>query len=424
MADEKPSAYALLSVHRWAPGELITASYWWHAGELQRLRSAGYPTDAALHGLTRAYELISEPKARAAYNEAIGYEGEPLTTRRLKYKRLPFTRRFILRQKQVLDVDYYEALGLAPSAPEAIIAEAARVMRDHYLRLPPASMQRRELLRLLDEAISVLLNEERRTKYDATLAHRFPELYADLAVAEAVMAGEEVEGTVNEGISPAGETDAMRPYPTRVVITLSGASSPQPEVVQTEAVADGLTAKALAAQEERRKEEPDEQPATSAPRVRGKRRQRKAAVSDEAAKETPIPPIMLPAEPPVPVASSGPQRGRPVAKRPLREKASAIAASLRRLAAGAGKGAVRILASLLSAVTRRMARRQPAAAGLSGQEPVRLLDSQAVMFQRPLRRGDIQVEEIFLRRLASSVRAFQPSPRAAEAGDDVSQPES
>src|SRR5688572_15326538 len=115
------TAYDILSVHPAAPADLISASYWWHAGELQRLRSEGYEVEASLHGLTRAYGMISDARSRPKYNEAIGYKQEPLIRRPLKYKRMPIFRRVVLRQKGVVDADFYEVLGLTPGAPEAMV---------------------------------------------------------------------------------------------------------------------------------------------------------------------------------------------------------------------------------------------------------------------------------------------------------------
>jgi hypothetical protein len=393
------TAYELLSVHPWAPAELVTASYWWHAGELQRLRGSGYSIDAALHGLTRAYEMISEARARAAYNEAISYKGQPLIKRPLHYKRLPFTRRVLLRQQQVLDVDYYEALALAPSAPEAMIAEASRIMRNQYLRLSPESKRRRELLLLLDEAIATLLNPEKRAKYDALLTRRFGYLYDGqmLALAEAeprqVWESEDVDAPVPDAVS-----GAFTEEPAQV-----------PVVEEPDPASELMTADTEPAVGEPPSELPHAEPQPAAVGT-----DHKPVSASE-----PSTPATHGCSPTEAGTAAGDEALRPT----LMSKVAPVAASLVRVT---GRGMVMTLravwrgARLLAKQVRKATTRPP----VEKPEPMSTgSPKQPVLFGRPVRRSDVEVEEVFLRRLATSVKAVNLAP-PKEAVNRVNSPES
>jgi curved DNA-binding protein CbpA len=399
------SAYDLLSVHPTAPGELISASYWWHAGELQRMRSQGYEVEAALYGLTKAYSMVSDARSRPLYNEAIGYNEEPLMRRPLRYKRMPLFRRLVLRQKLLLDIDYYEVLGLAPSAPEAIIAEASRVMRDQYLRLPRGTKRRRDLLRLVNEAISVLLNEDERAKYDATLTRRLSEARNGGPPAEepAAAPGVEEEPAVTAAEPVAGEApvapDAHMPETTPSVEAapvMEAAAQPAPvaEAPQPDTpVADAAPAAP----------EPAAEPSVGAaepPPARPKARTPKSKPADQ-----PLP--QRTAQPAAVDALAHPEaapRGAPVGS-----KLAPAAVAVARVAGKGVKGAAVLVFSGASAAARGLGRlrreKKPATKTppmWPAPEPER-----SGMFQRPLRRGDAAVEEAFLGRLASSVKEVQ-----------------
>jgi hypothetical protein len=57
-------------------------------------------------------------------------------------------------------------MGLHPSTLQSSIPDAYRAMRMQYLRLPPESRRRSDLLRLLDESYAVLNDAEKRALYD------------------------------------------------------------------------------------------------------------------------------------------------------------------------------------------------------------------------------------------------------------------
>jgi hypothetical protein len=57
-------------------------------------------------------------------------------------------------------------MGLSPNALPVSVHDAYRVMKEQYLRLPPESRRRAELLRMLDESYAVLNDPEKREMYD------------------------------------------------------------------------------------------------------------------------------------------------------------------------------------------------------------------------------------------------------------------
>ncbi len=162
---QSPTAYEILGVHSSAPNELISASYWAIAGDLQKNRATEPEADARLHLLTRVYQSISDPDRRAEYNMSIDRVGEPLTKRPLPRRRF-FLLRLFRRNRYSVNwyVDPHEVLGLHPSAPQRVVPEAHRIMREVYLRLPPGSRRQETLLDLLDASYAVLGDPRRRSQ--------------------------------------------------------------------------------------------------------------------------------------------------------------------------------------------------------------------------------------------------------------------
>ncbi len=158
--DRTPTAYDVLAVHPTAPADLIGTAYWLLTGDLLKRRDAGEFIDDALHELTRAYESVSDPVRRSAYDAALGQTGEPLARRQLPRVRGPMAGH----------LDHYEVLGLSTAAPPGILPAAYQVMRTQYLRVPQAS-RRLRLLEALDDAYETLSVSEKRLKYDER-AHR------------------------------------------------------------------------------------------------------------------------------------------------------------------------------------------------------------------------------------------------------------
>lgn len=160
------SAYRLLGVHPAAPNDLLNAAYWRTASELQRRRTDDESVDATLYAITRSYELIANPEARAAYDASIGLSVTPVMVRPLSQIRRSWLARLLRKAIADSSFDCYEMIGLDSSAPDRLLPEAYKIMRDHYLRAPD-SRRRAHLLSALDEAYTVLSDEDRRRRYDA-----------------------------------------------------------------------------------------------------------------------------------------------------------------------------------------------------------------------------------------------------------------
>jgi hypothetical protein len=158
------TAYELLGVHPSAPIDLVGAGYWMRVKQIREQDIPEGEKDAALHRLSLAYQQVSNPARRPAYNASIAYSKEPLTLRPLAVKR-----GFLGRKRVSLaasGLDPYEVMGLDPTATIELLPEAYRIMRDQYLRAGGASGRREALLALLDEAFAVLSDEEKRESYN------------------------------------------------------------------------------------------------------------------------------------------------------------------------------------------------------------------------------------------------------------------
>lgn len=160
-----PTAYEIFGVHPSAQPELISGCYWIMAIDLQKKRATDLGAAAAIHRLTHAYELVSDPVRRSGYDLSIGYTDPPLMSRALPRRRSSLLGIFRRRRHGFgWSVDPHEALGLHPSAPEAAYPLAYGTMRETYLRLPPGTRRREVLLNLLDEAYAFLEEPGRRSQ--------------------------------------------------------------------------------------------------------------------------------------------------------------------------------------------------------------------------------------------------------------------
>lgn len=166
-ADERqPTSYEVLQVHPAAPLELITAAYWRLAGEAQSRRSVDKAAEGDLHGLTRAYQTLTNPELRVDYDRSIGVAEQHLAPQVPQSR----SRGFFGRGKRdpVGDarVDYYEILRIIPAAEGPIVEEAYSTLRTYYVRLVQSGYSPIDLLDYLEEAYSVASDPELRARYD------------------------------------------------------------------------------------------------------------------------------------------------------------------------------------------------------------------------------------------------------------------
>lgn len=165
------NAYSFLGVHPSAPNDLVNTAYWMTASDLQKRRAADESVDATLYTLTRCYELVASPQARAEYDAFIGLSVTPVMARPLSQIQRSLLSRLLRRRIANSSFDCYEMIGLDPTAPDRMLPEAYKIMRDQYLRAPD-TRRRVRLLSLLDEAYGMLSDGEERRRYDERLQDR------------------------------------------------------------------------------------------------------------------------------------------------------------------------------------------------------------------------------------------------------------
>jgi len=159
------SCYRLLQVHPAAPAELITAVYWRLVGRAQVSDRSEQSMEDRLRELSRAYDVLSDPVKRAAYDRSMRL-GElkelPSLPGRDSSNSDPS-----LESNGRSSLDYYELLRVDPSAEPPIIEEAYAIMHDKYETSVESGEARPELVELLDEAFETTRNPALRLRYDA-----------------------------------------------------------------------------------------------------------------------------------------------------------------------------------------------------------------------------------------------------------------
>jgi len=160
--------YALLQVHPAAPLELITAVYWRLVGRAGVSSRGKGAAGSRVRQLERAYQVLSDPEKRAAYDSAMKIPANPPIPG-LEAGGATST------QVDVVDdeagtIDYYEILRVDPSAELPVIEAAYPVMRELYQAVVHAGDGTPRLLELLDRAFSTLRNPSSRRLYDAQRA--------------------------------------------------------------------------------------------------------------------------------------------------------------------------------------------------------------------------------------------------------------
>lgn len=166
-----PTHYQILQVHPTAPLELITCAYWRLVSMAQGEGISEKASEIAVYHLTRAYQVLANPAARADYDLYLGIAPLPLRPHVSPARTSPWispTGRPRPEDDSVDDAahDYYSLLRLDPFANPAIVAESYMIMRNYYLRLVEQMQARPQLLALFEEAHDVISDLKRRRLYD------------------------------------------------------------------------------------------------------------------------------------------------------------------------------------------------------------------------------------------------------------------
>jgi hypothetical protein len=164
----RASIYSLLQVHPAAPLELITAVYWRLIGRA-RVSSRGGGAEAhRVRQLERAYQVLSDPEKRAAYDSAMNIQaaaGIPdLSGDGIASKRTGGD------QELPGPIDYYDVLRVDPAAEQPVLEEAHTVMRGLYQTAIEEGRATPKLLDLLDEAFRTVGAPDSRRRYDSERA--------------------------------------------------------------------------------------------------------------------------------------------------------------------------------------------------------------------------------------------------------------
>ena len=166
-----PTHYQILQVHPTAPLELITCAYWRLVSMAQGDGISEKASEIAVYHLTRSYQVLANPAARADYDLYLGIAPLPLRPHVSPVRTSPWispTGRPRPEDDSSDDTahDYYSLLRLDPLANPAIVAESYMIMRNYYLRLVEQMQARPQLLALFEEAHDVISDPKRRRLYD------------------------------------------------------------------------------------------------------------------------------------------------------------------------------------------------------------------------------------------------------------------
>ncbi len=172
MAGEKPlpTCYEILQVLPAAPLDLITAAYWRLAGQVQTRRASDPTAETVLYYLTRAYQILADPRLRAEYDASIGVTAGALPPKlpgRTRRRLSSVFRRTRLPAEPDMHVDYYDILRVSPSAEASILSEAYAVLKNYYVRLVHSGQAPPDLVNYLEEAYTVMSDPEGRRHYDS-----------------------------------------------------------------------------------------------------------------------------------------------------------------------------------------------------------------------------------------------------------------
>jgi len=173
---EETDHYRLLRIDPDAPRELIVEAYWYVAGKLRAEQAVRKGVERDLNAANAAYAELVDAERRRAYDATVPRVQELRRARaeaKAKEQHSPLFVRLLRRpsaQRSQLSADYYAILSVDPQAEAPLIARAHAIVRalrtggdsaDQGAAREPAEM---------DEALSVLLDNERRAAYDRSLS--------------------------------------------------------------------------------------------------------------------------------------------------------------------------------------------------------------------------------------------------------------
>ena len=394
------TAYQLLGVDPSAPADLISAVYWMAVVELQPQRTAGPEVDATLHAVTRAYEALSDPEKRAAYDASIGFTGTPVMTRRLpKQTRSWLTAIFRRLPGSGGGIDHYEIIGLDPGVSPERIPQAYAVMRDYYLRAPD-KRHRKHLIGLLDEACSTLTDAARRRQYDEERARagkrRQPPTPGEPSVARR---------PVEEKPAPPTSSDVGKK-------PVAGASSaaPMPAKMRQKPVTGASSATPAPAKMRQKPGRSEPSPGGAAVTSQAKDSNRHARNVDGARTRAPYADDSAPTPAPSPAGVELPAADRPARRAFVRAPTGAGPAITRAVAvaAAAAGTAIRGTARGVNSGFRRLLAGRRSTGGAAA-EPLR-----TESMPKPSARRTADIEEALLDRLASTVRQTETASSEEE----------
>ncbi len=199
--DEKPRSlaedrdhYRLLQIDPDAPREVIVEAYWYVVQKLLSSRTVKESVERQMKAINVAYAMLLNSRRRRAYDATVPRVQE-LRRARAEAKAAeqpppppPLLIRLLSGPPPPPPpprVDYYALLAVDPQAEAPLVARAHALMRCRRSEGNGAIVRAAARLAELDEAYSVLLDEERRAAYDLSLLAAAEEAAAKAAEAAA-----------------------------------------------------------------------------------------------------------------------------------------------------------------------------------------------------------------------------------------------
>jgi curved DNA-binding protein CbpA len=179
LAEDKDH-YRLLQIDPDAPREVIVEAYWYVVQKLLASRTSKQSVERQMKAINVAYAVLLNSRRRRAYDATLARVQE-LRQARAEAKAAqqpppppPLLIRLLYGPPPPPPPpprpDYYALLAVDPQAEAPLIARAHALMRCHRSEGNGAIVRAAARLAELDEAYSVLLDEEQRAAYDLWLA--------------------------------------------------------------------------------------------------------------------------------------------------------------------------------------------------------------------------------------------------------------